>query len=205
MNLATIALKNTRRNLFRTLLTILGVAVAMLAFLLLRTVLSAWLVGVEYSAKDRVATRHKVTFVMTLPRRYVDDAANLPGVKGVTWFNWFGAHVPGKEDQFFGNFAIDPKSFFGVYDEVALPPDQKSRFLDDRRGAIVGLQLARQFGWKVGDHVTLEGTIYPGMWEFNIDGIYSSTRKSLDQSSFYFHWDYLNDSVPDAQKEQVGW
>jgi putative ABC transport system permease protein len=205
MNLASIALKNTRRNLFRTVLTIVGVAVAMLAFLLLRTVLSAWLVGVEYSAKDRVATRHKVTFVMTLPKRYVDDVANVPGVKGVTWFNWFGAHVPGKEDQFFGNFATDPKTFFDVYDEVSLPADQKAHYQEDRRGAIVGVTLARQFGWKVGDHVTLEGTIFPGMWEFTIDGIYTATRKSLDQSSFYFHWNYLNDSVPDAQKEQVGW
>src|SRR3954454_12443521 len=111
MNLATIAIKNTRRNLFRTVLTILGVAVAMLAFLLLRTVLSAWLVGVEYSAKDRVATRHKVTFVMTLPKKYVEDVRALPGVHGATWMNWFGAHLPGKEDQFFANMATDPKSF----------------------------------------------------------------------------------------------
>jgi putative ABC transport system permease protein len=205
MNLASIALKNTRRNLFRTVLTIAGVAVAMLAFLLLRTVLSAWLVGVEYSAKDRVATRHKVTFIMTLPKRYVDDIRNMPGVKDVTWFNWFGAHIPGKEDQFFGNMAIDPKTFFDVYDEIAMPAEHKAHFLEDRRGAVVGSQIARQFGWKVGDHVTLEGTIYPGLWEFNIDGIYSATRKSIDQSSFYFHWDYLNDSLPESAKEQVGW
>ena len=205
MNLASIALKNTRRNLFRTILTIAGVAVAMLAFLLLRTVLSAWLVGVEYSAKDRVATRHKVTFVMTMPKRYVDDIRAMQGIKDVTWFNWFGAKLPGKEDQFFANMAIDPKSFFDVYDEISLPPEDKAHFIEDRRGAIVGSQIARQFGWKVGDHVTLEGTIFPGTWEFNIDGIYSATRKSIDQSSFYFHWDYLNDSVSEASKEQVGW
>ena len=205
MNLASIALKNTRRNLFRTLLTVAGVAVAMLAFLLLRTVLSSWLAAVEYSAKDRVATRHKVTFIMTLPKRYVDDIGNMPGVKGVTWFNWFGAHIPGKEDQFFANMAIDPKTFFEVYDEISLPPQDKTHFIEDRRGAIVGSQIARQFGWKVGDHIQLEGTIFPGLWEFNIDGIYTATRKSMDQSSFYFHWDYLNDSVAENAKEQVGW
>ena len=205
MNLATIAIKNTRRNLFRTLLTIVGVAVAMLAFLLLRTVLSAWLVGVEYSAKDRLATRHKITFIMTLPKRYVDDVRNIPGITAVTWFNWFGGKIPGREDQFFGTMAVDPKSFFEVYDEVSVPEDQKAAYLQDRRGALVGTQLAQQFGWKVGDRVVLEGTIFPGQWEFTIDAIFTAKRKSIDQSSFYFHWDYLNESLPELQREQVGW
>jgi len=205
MNLATIALKNTRRNLFRTILTVAGVAVAMLAFLLLRTVLSAWLIGVEYSAKDRLATRHKVTMIMTLPKRYVDDVKNLQGVQGVTYMNWFGGKLPGKEDQFFATMAVDPKSFLEVYDEVSVPEEQKAKWLDDRRGALVGSTLAKQFGWKVGDRVILEGSIFPGQWEYTIDGIYTASRKSLDQSSFYFHWDYLNESLPAAQQEQVGW
>jgi putative ABC transport system permease protein len=205
MNLAGIAVKNTRRNLFRTLLTVVGVAVAMLAFLLLRTVLSAWLVGVEYAAKDRVASRHKVTFVMSLPKRYAEDIKQVPGIKDVTWLSWFGARLPGKEDQFFANMSADPKTFFQVYDEIALEPAEKQAFLEDRRGAIVGRVLARQHGWKAGDHVTLEGTIYPGMWEFNIAGVYSTTRKSIDESSFFFHWDYMNENAPAGLKEQIGW
>ena len=205
MNLVTVALKNTRRNLFRTSLTVLGVAVAMLAFLLLRTVLSAWLVGVEYSAKDRLATRHKVTFIMTLPKRYVEDVRAVKGVEAVTWFNWFGGKVPGKENQFFGTVATDPESFFRVYDEASLPEEQKQAFLQDRRGALVGAVIARQYGWKVGDRVTLEGTIYPGKWEFIVEGIYSAKRRSLDESTLYFHWELLNQSVPVSQQEQVGW
>jgi putative ABC transport system permease protein len=205
MNLATIAIKNTRRNLFRTLLTIVGVAVAMLAFLLLRTVLSAWLVGVEYSAKDRLATRHKITFIMTLPKRYVEDVKTVPGVTAATWMNWFGGKIPGKEDQFFGTMAADLPSFLQVYDEIYVPPEQKANLLQDRRGALVGASIARQFGWKVGDHITLEGTIFPGQWEFNVDAIYTATKKSIDQSSLYFHWDYLNQSLPEIQREQVGW
>jgi putative ABC transport system permease protein len=205
MNLATIAIKNTRRNLFRTILTVFGVAVAMLAFLMLRTVLSAWLVGVEYSAKDRLATRHKITFIMSLPKRYVDDVRGVKGVTAVTWFNWFGGKVAGREDMFFGSMAVDPASFFDVYDEVSVPPDQKAKFMQDRRGALVGATLAKQFGWKIGDHIVLQGTIFPGQWEFDIDAIYTATRKSFDMSSMYFHWDYLNQSIPEIQREQVGW
>jgi putative ABC transport system permease protein len=143
--------------------------------------------------------------IMTLPKRYVDDVKNLQGVQGVTYMNWFGGKLPGKEDQFFATMAVDPKSFLEVYDEVSVPEDQKAKWLEDRRGALVGSTLAKQFGWKVGDRVILEGSIYPGQWDYTIDGIYTAARKSLDQSSFYFHWDYLNESLPAAQQEQVGW
>ena len=81
MNLVTVAVKNVRRNSFRNALTVTGVAVAMLAFVLLRTVLSAWTIGAEYGAKDRVATRHKVSFVMSLPKRYVTDVQQVQGIK----------------------------------------------------------------------------------------------------------------------------
>ncbi|MET0391396.1 MAG: FtsX-like permease family protein [Polyangiales bacterium] len=205
MNLATIAVKNTRRNLFRTILTVVGVAVAMLAFLLIRTVLSAWMVGADLAAKDRIATRHKVTFVMTLPKRYVEEVRQVQGVGGVTWFNWFGGKIAGKEDQFFGTMAVDPKSFLEVYDELVMPNDQRDKWLEDRRGAIVGYSLAKQFGWKVGDHIVMDGTIWPGEYEFNIDGVYTASRKSLDQSTFYFHYDYMNEMLPERDREQVGW
>src|SRR5439155_15141922 len=42
-------------------------------------------------------------------------------------------------------------------------------------------------------------------WELNIDGIYTATRKSVDRSSLYFHWSYLNDSLPEKWRDLVGW
>jgi putative ABC transport system permease protein len=205
VNLGRVAVKNVGRNWFRAVLTILGVAVAMLAFVLLRTVLTAWTTSADYAAQDRVATRHKITFVMTLPKRYAEDVRSIPGITDVSYFNWFGGRLPDREDAFFANMATDPKSFLRVYDEIAVPPAQKEAWFGNRRGALVGTQLARQFGWKVGDKVTLTGTIFPGNWEFVIEGIYSTKRKSIDQSSFYFHWDYLNESVPAQMKDEIGW
>jgi putative ABC transport system permease protein len=202
-----VAIKNVGRNSFRAVLTMLGVAVAMLAFVLLRTVLSEWTAGAEQAAQDRVATRHKVTFVMSLPKRYVDDIRGIAGVKQATHMNWFGGRLAGKEDVFFANMATDPETFFKVYDEIAVPEAQKQVYMGDRQGALIGAQLARQLGWKVGDKVTLIGTIYPGNWEFVIDGIYSATRKSIDQSSFFFHWKYINEnsSIPAQSHDQIGW
>ena len=205
MNLATIAIKNTRRNAVRSLSTVFAVAIAILAFLLLRTVAAAWETAVEYSAQDRVITRHRVSFFQRIPLRYIEQIKQVPGVQGVTAFTWFGGHVPGREDQFFGNQAVEPESFLRVYDEVVLEPEERDRFLQDRQGAIVGWKLARQFGWKVGDRVQLEGTIFPGTWEFNVAGIYTTTRPSTDPSSFYFRLDYLNESLRESAKDQVGW
>jgi putative ABC transport system permease protein len=203
----SVAVKNVGRNLFRALLTVLGVAVAMLAFVLLRTVLSAWTEGAEHAAQDRVATRHKVTFVMSLPKRYVDDIRAVPGVTQSTYMNWFGGRLAGHDDAFFANMATEPESFFNVYDEITVPAAQKQAWIDDQKGALIGAQLARQFGWKVGDKVTLIGTIFPGNWEFVVDGIYTTTRRSIDQSTFFFHWKYLNESrtISTNYRDQIGW
>lgn len=205
MKLFLIAARNVLRNRGRTFLTVLGAAVAILAFIMLRTVLSAWMVAAEYAAKDRIATRHKVTFVMQLPRRYVDTVRETPGVKTATWANWFGARDPKRPDEFFANMAVDPKTFLEVYDEVSVPNDQKRAWFENRKGALIGANLAKKMGLKVGDKVTLEGSIYPGDWTFDVSAIYEAKRKSFDDSQFLFHWDFLNESLPPGRRDEVGW
>ena len=205
MTLTGLAARNLARNKFRVVLTVLGVAIAVITFLLLRTVIWAWTSGAEWSAKDRVVTRNKVTFVMTLPKRYVEQVRQAPHIKSVTYANWFGGKDPKHDKEFFGALAADGTEFFKVYDEMVVPPDQLETYMHDRQGAIVGDVLARKLGWKLGDHITLESGIYPGDWQFNIDGIYMPTARSVDRSTFVFHWEYLNDSLPQERKDQVGW
>jgi putative ABC transport system permease protein len=205
IELFLIAARNLRRSWFRTIFTVMGAAVALVAFVMLRTVLWAWNVGAEYAAQDRIGTRHKVSFVMAMPKRYIDDVRNVPGVKEATWANWFGARVPTKPDEFFANLAVDHQSYLKVIDEMKVEPEVQARWAADKKGALVGHVLAKKMGWKVGDRVVLEGTIYPGDWEFNISGIYTAARKSLDDSQFIFHWDYLNDSLREGQRDQIGW
>ncbi|HEX3346398.1 MAG TPA: FtsX-like permease family protein, partial [Polyangiaceae bacterium] len=173
--------------------------------LLLRTVLGAWSAAADGAAKDRVVTRHKVTFVMELPKRYVEDVRNAPHVKTVTWANWFGAKDPKHDREFFATLAVDPATYFVVYDEMKVPPDQMETFKHDKQGAIVGDGLARKMGWKVGDKIILQSGIYPGDWQMNIDGIYEATARSVDRSTFLFHWDYVNDSLPPERRDHVGW
>ncbi|HEU4534942.1 MAG TPA: FtsX-like permease family protein, partial [Polyangiaceae bacterium] len=205
MNAATLALRNVWRNRFRAALTALGVAVTVVTFVLLRTIIWAYTMGAEVAAKDRVVTRHKVTFVMPLPRRYVDVVAAAPGVTRATWANWFGGKDPKHENEFFSTLAVDPTTYFEVYDEMRVPAAQLEAFRQDRRAAIVGDVVARKLGWKVGDKVSLASQIFPGDWEFHVVGVYEATRKSVDRSQFIFHFDYLNESLPPARRDQIGW
>jgi putative ABC transport system permease protein len=205
IRLFLIAARNLKRSWFRTIFTVAGATVALIAFMMLRTILWAWTAGQTYAASDRLGTRHKVSFIFQLPKHYIDDVRGVPGVKDATWANWFGAKIPTKPDEFFANLAVDPVSYLRVVDEITISPDEKTRWLGDRQGAVVGRALARKMGWKVGQKVTLEGTIYPGNWEYNIDAIYTASRKSLDESQFFFHWDYLNDTLEADRKDQIGW
>lgn len=205
MNLFTVAAKNVGRNKGRSFLTMLGAAIAIIAFVLLRTVLSAWNVGIEAAAKDRIGTRHKVSFVIDLPKKYVDDIRGVPGVKAASFANWFGGKDPKNPNSFFASMAVDSKSFFEVLDEMKVDPAVKEKWMENRKGVILGDVLAKQMGVKPGDRVTLSGTIYPGDWQFDVVGVYEATRKSVDRSQFLFHYDYLNESLPPERRDRIGW
>jgi putative ABC transport system permease protein len=205
MQLSSLATRNVLRNRFRTIATIIGVAVAILAFVLLRTVVTSWSEGAEYAAKDRIGTRHKVSFIMTLPLRYVAEVEQTAGVKRAMGSTWFGAKHPTQENEFFATLAVQSKAFFEVYDEIQVPAEQREGWMQTRNGAIVGRVLAKKFGWKVGDRIQLRGTIYPGDWDFQISGIYDSQRRSVDLSTFFFHYDYMNDSVDPRMRDRIGW
>jgi putative ABC transport system permease protein len=206
MNVATYARRNLFRRPGRTILTMIVVVFAVLIFCLLRTVIVAWNSGADAAASDRLATRHKVSITMQFPKHYIDELRSVPGIKASTWANWFGAKDPQKRVPFFAGIAVDQDSFFSVYDEVSVPPDQLAAWKQTPNGAIIGDKLAEAFKVKVGDRLVISSDIYPGDWEFKISGIYQPLRKTVDRSTFYFRWDYMNND-PRAvfSKEKIGW
>jgi putative ABC transport system permease protein len=194
MHYLKILSRNAFRHRLRTLLTILGITIAILAFGLLRTVVSAWYAGVDASSATRLITRNSISLIFSLPISYVERVRHVEGVKSVTYANWFGG-VYITEKNFFPNFAIEPRSYLELYPEFGLPMDQKRDFISDRKGCVAGRKLAERFGWKIGDTITLKGTIFPGNWEFVLRGIYSGTEKSTDEGQFFFHWENLNETL----------
>ncbi len=207
MNIVKILVRNAFRHRLRTVLTIAGMSVAILAFGLLRTVIDAWYAGVNASAADRLVARNAISLIFPLPLSYYDKIRMIDGVKAVSYGNWFGG-IYIDEKNFFANFAIKPESYLAQYPEFVLPPDQRSAFYKDRKACIAGTKLARRFGWEINDTITLRGTIYPGQWEFVLRGIYHGRDKTIDESIFFFHWDYLNESLKKTaprRADQVGY
>lgn len=205
MSLRNLAAQSLRRNRLRTVLTVLGVAVALLAFLTIRTVVWSWTVGAQDTANDRIVTRHKVTFVMTLPKRYVDEIRAMKEVKCATFMNWFGGKDPTRENEFFATIACDAPSLLEVYDDMRVPPEQAKAFVEERQGALVGEALMKRMGWKLGDRITLQSQIFPGDWEFEIVAVYEALRKSVDPAQVFFHWEVLNERLRPRMQNQVGW
>lgn len=186
-------LKNAFRHKLRTLLTMVGLVVAICAFGLLRTIIDAWYAGVDGTSSVRLITRNSISLTFPLPLSYAERLRNVEGVTGVSWSNWFGG-IYITERNFFPQFAVEPASYLALYPEYVLKDEEKKAFILDRQGAIVGRKLADQYGWKIGDQIPLRGTIFPGTWTFTLRGIWDGVDAKTDESQFLFHWQLLAES-----------
>ena len=206
MLILKLILRNAFRHKLRTGLTIVSITIAILAFGLLRTVVSAWYAGVAASSASRLVTRNAISLVFPLPIAYKDKIRQISGVKTISYGNWFGG-VYIEEKNFFANFAVEPSTYLDLYSEFTLTPDETKAFLHDRKGFVAGRKLADKYDWKIGSLVTLKGTIFPGNWDFVLRGIYRGKDKTIDETQFFFHWDYLNETmkkVAPRRADQVG-
>jgi len=194
MLIVRLLFKNAFRHKFRAFLTILSITIAILAFVMLRTVIGAWYAGVDASSASRLVSRNAVSIIFPLPLSYKDRIHQVDGVHLVSYGNWFGG-IYIDEKNFFANFAVEPRSYLELYPEYVLSSKEREAFLKDRKAFAAGRKLAAKYGWKIGDIVTLRGTIYPGNWDFVLRAIYRGKTDSVDETQFFFHWDYLNETL----------
>ena len=207
MKIAKLILRNVFRHKLRAFLTILGVAIAVMSFGLLRTLVTSWYAGANAAAPDRLVTRHAVSFVFPLPLSYRDQILRVPGVKGVTYENWFGGVYVDK-NHFFPRIAVDPESMFSIYPEYELSPEQFEAFKKERNACVVGQKLANQYHFKLGDIIQLSGDIFPGQWQFVVRGIYKGKEATTEETNMFFQWAYLNESLlktSPSRADNVGW
>jgi putative ABC transport system permease protein len=190
------------RNKTRAILTIFGVVLSAVAFLFLRTVLTAWYASAEASSADRVVTRNAISLINPLPLSYAARIAQVPGVTKVTWSNWFGGIYKDRKN-FFAQFAIDGASALEVF-SIRFLKGSKQEFLADRNSCLVGKGLAEKYGWKIGDAIPLFSEIYPGDWKFRVAGIIEGTDDQSVANVMYFHWARLNEVLPARLKDTVG-
>lgn len=194
MKIFKLIIKNAFRHKLRSVLTALGIAIAVLAFGILRTVIDAWYIGVEASSQTRLITRNKVSLGFPMPISYREKIVQIPGVTGVAIGQWFGGvYIDAK--NFFARFAVEPESFLSLYPEYVLSAKEKEDFLRERNACIVGAKIAAKYGWKLGDTIRLIGDIFPGDWDFVIRGIYHGADRTTDETQMFFHWKYLDEQL----------
>jgi putative ABC transport system permease protein len=203
MELLKLLLRNTLRHKLRSVLTIVGVGVAVMAFGLLRTVVTAWHAGVEAAAANRLITRHAVSFVFPLPLAYRDRIAQLPGVNQVTYAVWFsGVYID--KNQFFARLAVDSDTFFDVYPEYLIERGQLEAFKRARDSCIIGTDLARRYNLKIGDIMNLEGDVYPGQWAFVVRGIYRPRDQTADPTIMMVQYKYVDERLRQEAPQRAG-
>ena len=194
MKFLPLVLANLGRHKRRTILTITSVALALFLFASLQTVVTTIQSAANFGNARRLVATNATGIVFTLPISYANRLEAIPGVEGVTWANWFGGRY-GDGKRFFATFAIDPKSYLEMYPEMVVPPDQKEAFIRERTAALVGERLMEVFGWKVGQNVTLQGTIFPGDWTFTIRAVYHPTDPAIGDDVLMFHHDFLEERL----------
>ncbi|HRE59158.1 MAG TPA: ABC transporter permease [Candidatus Kapabacteria bacterium] len=207
MNMIALVAKNSFRHKLRVLLTIAGIAIAVVAFGLLKTVVTAWNAGVSASSPNRLVTRQAVSFIFPLPFAYRDRIAQLDGIDHVTFLNWFGGVYKDK-DQFFARLACDPETLFKVYPEYQLSKAEFENFVKERNSCVIGTELAKRYNLKIGDIMNIDGDIYPGKWQFTVRGIYTPRTKNDDASQMFFHWNYINEKIKaesPTRGDEIGW
>ncbi len=197
--------RNALRHKLRTALTVAGLVIAVLAYGLLQTVVDAWYAGAAAASNARLVTRNAISLVFPLPLAYENRIKGVDGVTMVARSNWFGG-VYREPKNFFAQFAVSD-NYLDLYPEFVVPPQQRADYQRDRKGCLVGRQLADQFGFKIGDVIPIKGTIYPGTWEFVVRGIMEGREESTITRQMVFHWEYLNETVrkrSPRQADQVG-
>jgi len=205
MKYLTLVLKSALRSKRRTALTIISVALAVFLFASLRAVLDGFNAGAEASSSTRIVTIRSTSLIFSMPTSHAETIRAVPGVRDLTWANWFGGIYKDQQHSF-ANFAIEPESYLRVYPEILLTPDERQAFLADRTGCIVGDGLARTNGFRVGDKVTLKvgiPTYGTQDYDFTIRGIYRAGSGAVDNQSMMFHWKYADERS--VVKGQLGW
>ena len=194
MTLTRFVTKNALRNKRRSILTVLSVGVSLLLLTFMITMWDGFYIekGSAESTR-RLVTRHRVSLTFSLPSFYREKIRALPGVVAIVPNSWFGGlYKDNKPENFFAQFGTDPEEFPKVYPEMQIPPDQLSAWQRDRAGMIVSDELVQQFGWKLGDRIVLQGTIYPVNLELTIRGIY---HWPTPNKTVYFNAKYVEEAV----------
>jgi putative ABC transport system permease protein len=203
MTLSSFIMRSAFRNKRRSVLTMLSISFSLLLLTLMICIWRAFYIDqVAPESARRLIIRDRVSLAFFLPAYYRDKIRAVPGVSAIAPLTWFGGrYLDDRPEHFFAQLATDPDEYLKVANDKITPPDEVVAWQRDRTGALVDVTLANKYGWKIGDKITLQGTIFSVNPELTIRAIY---HRDPPQNALYFHTKYLEEAVP-WFKGQAGW
>jgi putative ABC transport system permease protein len=197
-----------KRKKLRTGLTVLSIMVAFILFGYLTAIRQAFDAGVDVAGADRLIVRHKVSLIQLLPQSYEAKIERIDGVDNAVHSTWFGG-IYQEAKNFFAQMPMVPEELFDMYPEYIISDEQKAAWMETRSGALVGRGLMDRFGWKLGDRIPINATIWGKKdggrtWEFDLVGVYDGAEKGTDTSQFFFRYDFFDETRAGGEG-QVGW
>ena len=199
-----LVLKNSWRNRRRTALTILSISVSLaLLGTLLAVYYAFYFSAAPPSQALRLVVRNKVSLTVPMPRYYREKIRPIPGVREVGIEQWFGGTYKDARDpkNFFARFAVEPEKILAIRTEMKIPEDQKKAFLSERTACLIGRELAEKQNFHLGDHIFIQGDIYPVNLEFIVRAIYDAPE---DNANLYFNVEYLDQAVGPSRWGEIG-
>jgi putative ABC transport system permease protein len=203
MTLGTFIVRNAFRNKRRSLLTMVSISFSLLLLTMMICIWRSFYVDqVAPEAARRLIVRDRVSLAFFLPAFYRDKIRAVPGITAVAPMTWFeGRYIDNRPEHFFARLATDPDEYLKVASDKIVPPEQLKAWQQDRAGALVDVTLCQKYGWKLGDHIHIQGTIFPTNLDLTIRAIY---HRDPPQNALYFNAKYLEEAVP-WFKGQAGW
>ena len=199
------------RRKTRTFLTLASILAAFLLFGLLDGIRTSFAqLGQNSNGAQRLQTASRLSFIETLPISLEPRIKQIDNIQAVTYANWFGGAYQNPRNQLF-TFAVAP-NYLDLYPEIDVAQSERDAWARTRTGVLVGDALMKRFGWKVGQKIPLQSTIFPNSdgtlnWSFDIVG----TLKAKDKKSAGFtegmllmHYKYFEESTPYVDGD-VGW
>jgi len=194
--------RNLFRNKVRASLTVLLMAAIFFFVGTLLSILENFTMFSESGqGQNRLAVQSAISLINSLPLAHEAKIRRIPGIVDVCAMQWFGAYYK-EPKNFFANFVVDPDHMRTVFDDYRTSDAEFAAFAGDRQGTLVGEELMKRFGWKVGDRITLKSTIFPFNPELNIRGV---VHHPIDNSSLFFRLDYFEKSMNDFGQIGMFW
>jgi putative ABC transport system permease protein len=182
----------------RTILIFLQVSVAFALFGMLQGLKT----GVEHliaeARADLLIVHSRVgLFAASLPLGMLEQIKSLPGVKVIDPVELFGGTYQ-KPTQQVGIVAVRPDEDWTSAFTFLIAPEYLEAFRKTRTGALARVELARKYGWKVGDRVPLLTNMaqLSGSkdWTFDIVGTFTDSDIGSGSDNILINFAYLDEA-----------